>query len=77
MKRATVQESRLSLLMDPTDRWFIWDVQIDEPLSAKGNIISGTDYDEMAFVLTIFQKFHSLSAPHQPIPPACNMLQSM
>lgn len=68
MAGSTAQDERLTLLMDPADRWFIWDAQIDEPLTAKGDIISSPDRGEMAFVLEIFQAFHTLlgSLQHRP-----------
>jgi len=60
---SAAQQERLTLLLDPANRWFIWDAYIDEPLTAKGDIISSADRAEMAFVLEIFREFHARLPP--------------
>ena len=53
------EQRRFELLMGPDNRWFVWDVDLNEPLTARGDIISSFDRDEMAFVMRLFEIFHN------------------
>jgi hypothetical protein len=54
------QEDRFILLLDPMDRWIIWDCLLDEPVSENGGVGPTRDHGFMEMIRCSLEWRHGM-----------------